>query len=365
MLKLSLTLVCALFGVSILVLLIENPVFGQTSNSTIYTVEPNEKFLTVISNTEGTKQVISIPSDELLFNVFIHYDENQNFKSITMTLKHDLQDFYNKVGFFGRPHDTVFIYPIFTQAAYDTNGFYDFYQNKCDSNCLTVNIPTRIHGGYSSSLGAAFALTLLNYSYVTDIDIDKNPDILKQYKRVIVLHNEYVTKNEFNAITSHPDVIYLYPNSLYAEVSVDYNQGTITLIKGHGYPDPQIKNGFGWKYDNSKYEYDTHCDDWEFYHSGNGVMLNCYPEYKILFSKEMLTSLQSSEPTDLFDDISYWSSHAQEKTSSVELLDEYGISGTKIPTWVTVTATWVLNGQITKNEFGEALRYLHDNHMIE
>ena len=65
-----------------------------------------------------------------------------------------------------------------------------------------------------------------------DEDVDKNPDILKQYKRIIVLHNEYVTKKEFDAITSHPDVVFLYPNALYAQVEANYTSNTITLVHG-------------------------------------------------------------------------------------------------------------------------------------
>ncbi|MDE1727489.1 MAG: hypothetical protein KGH89_09565, partial [Thaumarchaeota archaeon] len=105
----------------------------------------------------------------------------------------------------------------------------------------------------------AWVLKLLNYSYVKDQDVDKNPDILKQYKRVIILHNEYVTKKEFDAITSHPDVVFLYPNALYAQVQTNYDNDTITLVRGHGYPDSAIRNGFDWKYDNSRYEYDIDC----------------------------------------------------------------------------------------------------------
>ena len=37
-----------------------------------------------------------------------------------------------------------------------------------------------------------------------------------------MLHNEYVTRPMFDAITSHPNVIYLYPNALYAEIEVNY-----------------------------------------------------------------------------------------------------------------------------------------------
>ena len=97
---------------------------------------------------------------------------------------------------------------------------------------------------------------LLGYEFVNDIDIDKNPDILKKYDKVIMLHSEYVTKKEFGAVTAHPKVVYLYPNTLYAEITTDYSKNTITLIRGHGYPTPDIGNGFGWKFDNTNYEYD-------------------------------------------------------------------------------------------------------------
>ena len=75
---------------------------------------------------------------------------------------------------------------------------------------------------YTSSGLAHQALTLLGYPSITDIEIDKNPDILQQFDKVIMLHNEYVTRTMFDAITSHPNVIYLYPNALYAEIEVNY-----------------------------------------------------------------------------------------------------------------------------------------------
>jgi hypothetical protein len=134
-------------------------------------------------------------------------------------------------------------------------------------------------------------LFLLHYDLVTDITVDRNPDILKKYNEVIVLHNEYVTQKEFDAITSFPNVTYLYPNALYAKITANYTSNTITLIRGHGYPDPSIGNGFDWKLDNSKYEYDTYCDNWQFYSVDNGQMLNCYPEFRLFFSKNLLETL--------------------------------------------------------------------------
>ena len=83
----------------------------------------------------------------------------------------------------------------------------------------------------------------------------------------------------FDAITSHPNVIYLYPNALYAEIEVDYDNNTITLIRGHNYPEPEITNGFDWEFDNTHpYEYDQNCEQMMFYQNSAGWMTNCYPE---------------------------------------------------------------------------------------
>ena len=128
---------------------------------------------------------------------------------------------------------------------------------RCDQKCLTVTIPKIYNGSFVSSGEADDVLIREHYAHVTDADIDKDPTILEKYDKVIVLHNEYVTKREFNAITHHPHVIYLYPNALFAQVKVDYNKNTITLVRGHWYPDSKIVNGFDWKYDNTKFETDT------------------------------------------------------------------------------------------------------------
>ena len=122
--------------------------------------------------------------------------------------------------------------------------------------------------------------------------MDKNPNILSQYDKVIVLHNEYVTQKEFDAITNHTHVIYLYPNSLYAKINVNYDQHTITLLRGHGFPDKIIANGFDWKFDNSQMEYNTLCDDWNFTAVKNGIMLNCYPENHLSYNISLLKAIK-------------------------------------------------------------------------
>jgi hypothetical protein len=196
-------------------------------------------------------------------------------------------DLYYKIGLLNHTQNSVVVYPIFTEAAYSEGGFYDFYKNKCDTTCLTVNIPDKFNGEYSASRAAFNALRILGYQYITDVDVDKDPSILKKYDKVILLHNEYVTKNEFDSIIQHPKVIYLYPNALYAEITTNYDDGTITLVRGHNYPTPEIKNGFKWKFDNTDFEYDNTCGNWQFYEIDNGIMLNCYPEY-IIFKDPIL-----------------------------------------------------------------------------
>ena len=194
------------------------------------------------------------------------------------------------------------VFPIFTAAAYSEPGFYTFYRGDCDQefhgvlfrddDCLTVKLEEEYSPLFTSSANGLQVLNLLDYEIITDITIHQNPEILTQYEKIILLHNEYVTSEEFDAITSHPNVIYLYPNALYAEIDFDEDLWEISLIRGHNYPDPLIRNGFDWKYDNSLEEYDVTCNDMKFSKIDNGWMLNCYPENVLHKSKELLKQIR-------------------------------------------------------------------------
>lgn len=233
-----------------------------------------------------------IPLKDLLFINSYYKDERGNLLGQRVTLDPNNTKTYDEIGYRNSSKSIAFVYPIFTQAAYSSGGFYDYYRGDCDSRCLTIKIPPKVIGKYTSSINGAAVLSLLNYPYLTDIDIDKNPAFLKKYDRIIMLHNEYVTKREFDAVTNHPDVIYLYPNALYAEISVDYEKNSITLVKGHTYPTKDISNGFNWKFDNSKYEYDNVCDNWQFQKIDNGKMLDCYPGYRMYYDKKLFLALK-------------------------------------------------------------------------
>ena len=190
---------------------------------------------------------------------------------------------------------TVVIYPIFTATAYQNPGFYHYYAGTCNDSCITnLPIPDVPTFDYNSSGNAAQILYHSGYDFLTDIQVDKNPELLQNYDTVILLHNEYVTKNEFDAISSHPNLIFLYPNALYAEIDVNYNDNTITLIRGHNYPEDEITNGFDYEIEERfhKYEYDRECLDWEFLEIENGFHLNCYPESVIIKNLEILKKMK-------------------------------------------------------------------------
>jgi len=189
---------------------------------------------------------------------------------------------------------TVVIYPILTESAYYAeHGYYSYYKGECDEKCLTVQIHSSDNQSLFNSSGIGFQiLKLLGYETLSDVDVDKNPEILTEFDKVILLHNEYVTKKEFNAITNHPKVIYLYPNVLYAEVKINYWDNSVSLVRGHNYPEKSIGNGFDWKFDNSELEYDTDCTNMEFYGIKNGFMLNCYPELVIHKNQYLLKTIK-------------------------------------------------------------------------
>ncbi|NWJ91055.1 hypothetical protein HX856_07480 [Marine Group I thaumarchaeote] len=216
--------------------------------------------------------------------------DSKVWRSLALGLNPNKMDMYNEVAVWNDPQKTVVVYPYFTSVAYNEPGFYQYFSGECD-DCTTTKFsqPTIL---YTSSGIGHQALTLLGYPTITDVEIDKNPGILQQFDKVIMLHNEYVTRTMFDAITNHPNVIYLYPNALYAEIEVDYDNETITLIRGHNYPDPEITNGFDWEFDNTHpYEFDSKCQTIDIYKIKNGWMTTCYPENVFLRDSQQLFDL--------------------------------------------------------------------------
>lgn len=240
----------------------------------------------------GTR--INFLDDSEIFTLYAyeeHWFEDNLFYYVFYEPKPQLEDFINDIGDHNDNQKTVFVIPVFTNTAYLESGFYNYYKGECDESCLTKKIGFELPFTWASSDSGIKILRLLGYDFITDIEIDKNPEILKNYDKIIILHNEYVTQKEFNAITSHPKVIYLYPNALFAEVTVDYDTETITLVRGHGYQG--VDNAFDWEFDNTHPdEFDIECKNWKFNKISNGIQLNCYPENVLYKEIELLKSIK-------------------------------------------------------------------------
>ena len=190
---------------------------------------------------------------------------------------------------------TVVIYPVFTSAAYKEPGFYTHFAGKCDQSCVTDLSFENPEFQFTSSGATAQILYHVGYDFLTDVQVDQNPEILENYETVILLHNEYVTQKQFDAISIHPNLIFLHPNALYALVTVDYDTNSITLIQGHDYPpENPMKNGFNYEIEQKlhDYEYDTECSNWKFIEIVNGFHLNCYPESIILDNLKILKKMK-------------------------------------------------------------------------
>lgn len=254
----------------------------------------NETKMDVRSFDDPLKE-IDLPQYSSIFRVFLYQKDAvidngiPTAKTQQFELKPNMEDLYKDIALWDDPQNTIVIIPSITISAYGQSGFYAYYSGVCDERCLTTDIFYDEHISYAGSQNAIKVLKLLGYETISDIEISKSPETIMEYDKVILLHNEYVTKEMFDAIIKHPKVLYLYPNALYAEVSIDYDKETISLIRGHNYPEPEIKNGFNWEYENTHpFEFDNECLKWEFYENNNGLMLNCYPELIIHSDKKLL-----------------------------------------------------------------------------
>ena len=284
----------------IVVLIIGIGVFSFISSDE--NVEISEDVVVIQSEEPGNLIQTKVPS---LFKVMAYEDDFEiiNGEKIWRDVYYELDE--SKMMIYDELKNnkkSVVVFPIFTAAAYSEPGFYTFYRGDCDQefhgvlfrddDCLTVKLEEEYSPLFTSSANGVQVLNLLDYEIITDITIHQNPEILLEYEKIILLHNEYVTSIQFDAITSHPNVIYLYPNALYAEIDFDEELWEISLIRGHNYPDPLIRNGFDWKFDNSLEEYDVTCKDMKFSKIDNGWMLNCYPENILHKSQELLKQIR-------------------------------------------------------------------------
>ena len=301
-LKIILSLAIAV-GVIVVVGFVTVSTFSDNSSTISPTkiINDNSVVKEIIDSSVSKSTVQFVPRLEHNFNFFLTPNDysrlteqglDQLNDEVRIELKSDMMEEYDLLS---APDGAVVIYPTFTAAAYSEPGFYTFFRSECDESCITdlsFADPT-LH--FTSGSIATQLLFLLGYDFILDETVDKNPEILKNYDKIILLHNEYVTQKQFDAISTHPNLIFLHPNALYAEVEVDYEKNTITLIQGHDYPpESPMKNGFNYEIEQEfhDYEYDNECKNWEFIEIKNGFHLNCYPETIIIENFEILKKMK-------------------------------------------------------------------------
>jgi len=270
---------------------------STTVNSTTVNSTTVNFSSTIYENMDGyieklhSTHTFLINLDDPYFDMYVTYDDKirleQNLVGLDGVRVEFNESFFAHAVEQLKPNaddNSVVIYPIWTSAAYYEPGFYTYYRGDCDISCITdISFENAIFEYTSSGLTAQI-LYHVGYDFLTDDEVDKNPELLKNYDTVILLHNEYVTKKEFNAITSHPNLIFLQPNALYAEIDVNHETKTMTLIRGHDYPpENPVENGFDYEIEQKfhDYEYDAECLEWEFIEITNGVHLNCYPDVSV------------------------------------------------------------------------------------
>ena len=252
------------------------------------------------SNLIQQNLLVTIENKELLFDFYLtpkDYPRIVQEKKDTLLdeVRIELKSEYSELlDVYGPSVGSVVIYPTFTSAAYSEPGFYTFFRDECDESCITDVSFANPTLSFTSSGIATQLLHIFGYDFISDVDVDKNPQILKKYNKIILLHNEYVTQKMFDAVTSHPNIVYLYPNALYAEIDVNYEKNTMTLIRGHNYPEFEIKNGFDYEIEQRfhDYEYDIDCIDWKFIEFENGHALNCYPDLMIHTDLDILLKMK-------------------------------------------------------------------------
>jgi hypothetical protein len=147
----------------------------------------------------------------------------------------------------------AFVESTFTDAAYNVDGFYEFYFKyphipegvnvTTDLNLMTAEIPQEIDRRYFMP----FVERLKNLVPDAEISIIGDQDVhngallsgdgTNTYDVLLLLHNEYVTQEAYesfrNFVKNGGTIIFIDPNIFYAEVAYDEDTCSITLVKGH------------------------------------------------------------------------------------------------------------------------------------
>jgi len=68
---------------------------------------------------------------------------------------------------------------------------------------------------------------------------------------------------------------------------------------------------------------------------------------------------------NLIDAIKDWGGYSSNPISDSQILSEMGVKGEHIPSWFTKTAGWVVNDQMSQDDFINAVNYMSQQGIIK
>jgi YVTN family beta-propeller protein len=78
-----------------------------------------------------------------------------------------------------------------------------------------------------------------------------------------------------------------------------------------------------------------------------------------------LNNSTTNSEDHLMDAIKQWGGYTSTSISDSQLLDNIGIKGQHIPSWVLKTTKWVVSGDVSEQEFENAITYLYNINIIK
>lgn len=158
--------------------------------------------------------------------------------------------------------------PLFTDGAYNVDGFYEFYpkyDNVSEDTGVTTNLNLLTSQIPDYDIESKKAATRLinhleqltggNIYSISDEDVHEgyifNKDGSNAYDVLFFLHDEYATKYSYSHlkqfVRNGGTIVFMDGNALYAEIKYNPDLHTVVLLRGHG-----------WRFDGNSAEKNVH-----------------------------------------------------------------------------------------------------------
>jgi hypothetical protein len=118
-------------------------------------------------------------------------------------------------------------------------------------------------------------------------------------------------------------------------------------------------------WDQNKNSIDTKIfDAWQVVESSETSTVSNEAEFAGTLTQEFRNESNNQNSVNLTPILEKWGGFSTESASDSEVLQEIGIEASTIPSWVKENARWILKGDVSQQEFVDALRYLFEKGII-